>query len=365
MILCPTRTPPTSTRSASTARSSCTASSATRSPARATRRDPRYVAQKAQEHLFSTGIADSAYFGPEPEFFVFDDVRFETTPERVVVPGRLDRGLVEHRRRRGTEPRLQAAHQAGLLPGAADGPLPGPALGDDAQPPRGRHRDRAAPPRGGQRRPGRDRHPLRHAAGHGRQADDVQVRPQVDGVGGRQVAHVHAEAGLRGQRLGHAHPPVAVEGRRAALLRRDRLRRAVRPRPLVHRRPAAPRPRGHRVHQPDDQQLQAAGARLRGAGEPRVQPAQPLGVVPHPARLEEPAGEAGRVPLPRLDVEPVPRRSRRCSSPASTASRTASSRPSRWTRTSTTSRPRSSPTCPRCPPRSRRRSTRSRPTRTS
>jgi glutamine synthetase len=43
-------------------------------------RDPRYVAQKAQEHLFATGIADTAYFGPEPEFFIFDDVRFETTP---------------------------------------------------------------------------------------------------------------------------------------------------------------------------------------------------------------------------------------------------------------------------------------------
>ena len=38
------------------------------------------MAQKAQEHLFSTGVADTAYFGPEPEFFVFDDVRFETTP---------------------------------------------------------------------------------------------------------------------------------------------------------------------------------------------------------------------------------------------------------------------------------------------
>src|SRR5690606_18317517 len=43
-------------------------------------RDPRYVASKAEQHLASTGIADTAYFGPEAEFFVFDDVRFDTTP---------------------------------------------------------------------------------------------------------------------------------------------------------------------------------------------------------------------------------------------------------------------------------------------
>ena len=41
-------------------------------------RDPRYVASKAKAYMMSTGIADSAYFGPESEFFIFDDVRFDT-----------------------------------------------------------------------------------------------------------------------------------------------------------------------------------------------------------------------------------------------------------------------------------------------
>jgi len=47
-------------------------------------RDPRFVARKAEAWLKKTGVADAALIGPEPEFFIFDEVRYEQNQHRGV-----------------------------------------------------------------------------------------------------------------------------------------------------------------------------------------------------------------------------------------------------------------------------------------
>jgi glutamine synthetase len=46
-------------------------------------RDPRFIARRAESYLKTTGIADTAYFGPEAEFFIFDSVAYENEPHRM------------------------------------------------------------------------------------------------------------------------------------------------------------------------------------------------------------------------------------------------------------------------------------------
>jgi glutamine synthetase len=45
-------------------------------------RDPRYIARKAENYVKSTGMGDTVYIGPEAEFFILDDVTFESSPNR-------------------------------------------------------------------------------------------------------------------------------------------------------------------------------------------------------------------------------------------------------------------------------------------
>ncbi len=56
-------------------------------------RDPRNVAKKAEAYLASTGLGDTAYFGPELEFFVFDQVRFDQTPNSAYYYVESDEGV--------------------------------------------------------------------------------------------------------------------------------------------------------------------------------------------------------------------------------------------------------------------------------
>lgn len=78
-------------------------------------RCPRVIAQKAIDYLSSTGIGDTAFFGPEAEFFVFEDVRFDQTESQGfyyvdTAEGRWNSGRVEEGGNKGYKPRYKEGY---------------------------------------------------------------------------------------------------------------------------------------------------------------------------------------------------------------------------------------------------------------
>lgn len=78
-------------------------------------RCPRSIAQKALNFLAATGIGDTAYFGPEAEFFIFDDVRFDQTENKGYyyvdsVEGRWNAGREESGGNLGYKPRYKEGY---------------------------------------------------------------------------------------------------------------------------------------------------------------------------------------------------------------------------------------------------------------
>lgn len=78
-------------------------------------RDPRNVAAKAEAYLKSTGIGDTVYFGPEAEFYIFDDVRFETKSNAGYyfidsVEGAWNTGRDENGKNLGYKPRYKGGY---------------------------------------------------------------------------------------------------------------------------------------------------------------------------------------------------------------------------------------------------------------
>ncbi len=116
-------------------------------------RDPRNIARKAEAYLKSTGIGDAAYFGPEPEFFIFDGSA--TTPTSI--PATTTSTPNEGNWNSGREGAVKEGANLGYKPRYKEGYFPVP---PDGQPAGHPHRDGARDGAGG--------YPRREAASRSR-----------------------------------------------------------------------------------------------------------------------------------------------------------------------------------------------------
>ena len=140
-------------------------------------RDPRSLAKRAEAYLKSTGLGDTAYFGPEPEFFIFDAVEWSvdmsgsyckifSSEAAWSTAEKFEGGNMGHR----------PDGQGRLLPGAAGRLAAGHPLGDVPRDGADGRRGGSASPRSRQRGPVRDRHQVRDAGEARRLAADPEVR---------------------------------------------------------------------------------------------------------------------------------------------------------------------------------------------
>ena len=269
-------------------------------------RCPRSLAARAEEYLRSTGIADTCYVGPEAEFFIFDDVRYESEKHRASFA--IDSDLGHWNTAREEFPNLgyKIRHKGGYVP----------------VPPSDAHHDLRTEMVMVLEDLGIvvERQHMEVATG-GQAEIDIRydsLLSQADKLTWFKyvIKNVARRAGktatfmpkpLFGDNGNGMHtPPVAVEGR-AAAVRWRAVRRSVGARAALRGRDPQARASALRLHQPEHQQLQAAGPGLRGAGQPRLQLPQPLGVDPHPHVQQLAQGDPHRVPDAGSLVQPLPR----------------------------------------------------------
>ena len=136
-------------------------------------RDPRSIAKKAEGMVKSLGVGDTVYFGPEAEFFVFDDVKYAAEPYNTRFKLDFDRVSDQFRHRiRRRKSRPPHRHQEGLFPGAAARHRAGYAQRDARGDGQNGRQGREAPSRG-RLRAARTWHEVLAAHPDGRPADDL------------------------------------------------------------------------------------------------------------------------------------------------------------------------------------------------
>ena len=168
-------------------------------------RDPRSLAKRAEAYLKSTGLGDTAYFGPEPEFFIFDAVEWSvdmsgsyckmfSSEAAWSTAEKFEGGNMGHR----------PTVKGGYFPRSAGRFAAGHPIRDVPRDGADGRRGRGASPRSRERRPIRDRHQVRDAGQARRLAADPEVRRAQHRARLRQDRDVHAEADRRRQRFRNA-----------------------------------------------------------------------------------------------------------------------------------------------------------------
>ena len=263
-------------------------------------RDARYIAQKAETYLKSTGRADAAYFGPEAEFFVFDDVRYGQGMNYAFHAINSREGIWNSRQEGGAQHRPQAAPEGRLLPRTARDSLqdlrtewcsPWSRLGVKVE---AHHHEVATA--------GQGEIDMRFTT-LTRMADNLMLYKYVV----KNVARKHGmtatfmpkplfEDNASGM---HVHQSL-WKGDTNLFFGEVHYAGSERDRPLLHRRSPQARLGAVRACRAHHEFLPPAGAGLRGAHQPGLFAAQPLRLLPHPHVLAQPASEARGVPYARI-----------------------------------------------------------------
>lgn len=79
-------------------------------------RDPRNIAKKVEAYLKSTGIGDTAFIGPEAEFFIFDDIRYKSDPQSAAFSIDSVEGIWNTNREEGPNLGYKPRHKEGYFP---------------------------------------------------------------------------------------------------------------------------------------------------------------------------------------------------------------------------------------------------------
>ena len=267
-------------------------------------RDPRWIARKAELYLTNSGVADTAYFGAEAEFFIFDNVSFDQNQHEGYYFIDAEEGRWNSGRRE---------NNLGYRPRYKEGYFP--------VPPTDHYQDLRSEMVQTMIQCGLHIECHHHEVATGGQAEIDQRFDKLVKSADNMMLYkyiVRNTANQYGKTVTFMPKPLFADNGSGMHTHQSLWKGG---KPLfagdgyagfsqlgLHYIGGIAEARAGAVgdHRADDEQLQAAGAGVRSAGEPGVLAAEPVGGVPDPDVLGESEGEAGGVPAAGHVGEPVP-----------------------------------------------------------